>query len=101
MSGTAQGSAGELQRIYRLRTRQIPTNRPLIRRRLPTKIFGTAEARWQAVVEEVRTLHALGRPVVIGTRSIDQSESATRTNAQVVEKPFGKLSGKQIGNTCN
>ena len=74
MSGTAQGSAGELKRIYQLRTRQIPTNRPPIRRRLPTKIFGTAEARWQAVVEEVRTLHAAGRPVLIGTRSIDQSE---------------------------
>ena len=74
MSGTAQGSAGELKRIYRLRTRQIPTNRPPIRRRLPTRIFGTAEARWQAVVEEVRTLHAAGRPVLIGTRSIDQSE---------------------------
>ena len=74
MSGTAQGSAGELKRIYKLRTRQIPTNRPPIRKRLPTKIFGTAQSRWQAVVEEVRTLHAAGRPVLIGTRSIDQSE---------------------------
>ncbi len=74
MSGTAQGSAGELKRIYKLRTRQIPTNRPPIRKRLPTMIFGTAKARWEAVVEEVRTQNAAGRPVLIGTRSIDQSE---------------------------
>ncbi|MGC3967459.1 MAG: hypothetical protein QM775_08845 [Pirellulales bacterium] len=74
MSGTAAGSAGELKRIYNLRTRQIPTNRPPIRKRLPTQIFGTAEARWQAVVAEVHALHAVGRPVLVGTRSIEQSE---------------------------
>ena len=74
MSGTAQGSAGELNRIYKLRTRQIPTNRPPVRTCLPTRIFGTAEARWQGVVEEVWAMHAAGRPVLIGTRSIDQSE---------------------------
>jgi len=74
MSGTAQGSAGELKRIYKLRTSAIPTNRPPIRRRLPTRLFGTAEAKWQAVVEEVRAVHAQGRPVLVGTKSIDKSE---------------------------
>ena len=74
MSGTAQGSASELKRIYKLQTRQVPTNRPPIRKQLPTRIFGTAEARWQAVLEEIGRLHAAGRPVLIGTRSIDQSE---------------------------
>ena len=78
MSGTAQGSAGELRRIYKLRTRQIPTNRPPIRRRLPTVVFGTAAARRQAVVAEVRELHAAGRPVLIGTRSIEQSEQLSK-----------------------
>jgi preprotein translocase subunit SecA len=74
MSGTAQGSARELKRIYRLRTAAIPTNRPPIRKRLPTRIFGTAEEKWQAVVDEVATLHDAGRPVLVGTRSIDKSE---------------------------
>jgi preprotein translocase subunit SecA len=78
MSGTAAGSAGELRRIYNLRTRQIPTNRPPIRKRLPTRIFGTAEARWRAVVVEVQTLHAAGRPVLVGTRSIEQSERLSK-----------------------
>lgn len=74
MSGTAQGSARELKRIYRLRTAAIPTNRPPIRKRLPTRLFGTAEEKWQAVVDEVATLHDAGRPVLVGTRSIDKSE---------------------------
>ena len=73
MSGTATGSARELRRIYQLRTSAIPTNRPPIRRRLPTRIFGTADAKWTAVVEEVRDLHVAGRPVLVGTRSIEKS----------------------------
>jgi len=78
MSGTAHGSAGELKRIYKLRTRCIPTNRPPIRKQLPTRIYTTAEAKRRAVVEEVRTLRAEGRPVLIGTRSIDKSETLSR-----------------------
>jgi preprotein translocase subunit SecA len=74
MSGTAQGSAGELKRIYRLRTAPIPTNRPPIRKRLPTRVFATADEKWEAVVDEVQALHNQGRPVLVGTRSIDKSE---------------------------
>jgi preprotein translocase subunit SecA len=74
MSGTARGSARELKRIYKLRTVAVPTNRPPIRRRLPTRICGTSEAKWRAVVAEVAELHRAGRPVLVGTRSIDKSE---------------------------
>lgn len=74
MSGTARNSARELKRIYRLRVSAVPTNRPPIRERLPSKIFGTEVAKWDAVVTEVIELHAAGRPVLIGTRSIDKSE---------------------------
>jgi len=74
MTGTAMGSAGELRKIYRCRVLPIPTNRPAIRQCLPERIFGTADEKWQAVVDEVRALHAEGRPVLIGTRSIDKSE---------------------------
>lgn len=74
MSGTASSSARELRRIYKLQTAAIASNRPPIRRRLPTRIFGTAAAKWQAVVAEVRELHVIGRPVLIGTRSIDKSQ---------------------------
>jgi len=74
MTGTAMGSARELRKIYRCHVLPIPTNRPAIRQRLATQVFGTAEAKWQAVVEEVCRLHAEGRPLLIGTRSIDKSE---------------------------
>ena len=74
MTGTAMGSARELRRIYRCRVLPIPTNRPTMRRALPRQVFGTTEAKWAAVVEEICRLHAEGRPVLIGTRSIDKSE---------------------------
>jgi len=75
MSGTARGSERELRRIYKLRTTPIPTNRPPIRRRLPTRIYDSAAEKWKAVVDEAARLHAAGRPVLIGTRIIEQSEA--------------------------
>jgi len=78
MTGTAAASARELRKIYRCHVVLIPTNRPLIRLGLPELVFGTAEAKWAAVVEEVSQLHAQGRPLLIGTRSIDKSEHLSR-----------------------
>jgi len=74
MTGTAMPSARELRRIYRCHVLPIPTNRPAQRTRWPDRLFGNTQARWEAVVEEVSKLHAEGRPVLIGTRSIDKSE---------------------------
>ncbi|RMG00407.1 MAG: preprotein translocase subunit SecA [Planctomycetota bacterium] len=74
MTGTARDSAAELRKIYRCNVITIPTNRPVIRKELPPKIFGTSEEKWKAVVDEVCEMHAMGRPVLIGTRSIDKSE---------------------------
>ncbi|HVW37959.1 MAG TPA: preprotein translocase subunit SecA [Pirellulales bacterium] len=73
MTGTAASSARELAKIYEVSVVPIPTNRPAIRQRLPDHIFGTSEAKWYAIVEEVRELHARRRPILIGTRSIDKS----------------------------
>ncbi len=78
MTGTAIDSASELRRIYRCHVVPIPTNRPAIRQRLRTQVFGTEEAKWKAVVEEICQLHEKGRPVLIGTRSIDKSEILSR-----------------------
>jgi preprotein translocase subunit SecA len=57
---------------------RIPTNRPIKRDRLPVRVFGTSEQKWEAIVKEVTELHAGGRPVLIGTRSIDKSEILSR-----------------------
>ena len=74
MTGTASTSASELAKIYKVKVVPIPTNRPAIRKRWPDRVFGTAEEKWQAIVDEVCEVHATGRPVLIGTRSIDKSE---------------------------
>jgi preprotein translocase subunit SecA len=74
MTGTALPAAAELFRSYRLRVVPIPTHRRVQRREEPCRIFRTAEEKWTAVVDEVACLHAQGRPVLIGTRSIEQSE---------------------------
>ena len=74
MTGTALSSAGELKKIYKLNVVPIPTNRPAIRQRLADRVFGTSDTKWHAIVEDVCEVHATGRPVLIGTRSIDKSE---------------------------
>ena len=73
MTGTARSSARELRTIYRLRVILIPTNRPTRRTWLANLIFGSGAEKWAAIVDEVREVHATGRPVLIGTRSIDRS----------------------------
>ena len=74
MTGTASRSRRELRRIYGLRVCVIPTHRPERRVRWPDRVFLDAAAKWQAVVQEVAELHRQGRPVLVGTRSIDKSE---------------------------
>ena len=74
MTGTAATSRRELKKIYQVHVDQIPTNKPPIRRQLPTMVFGTSEQRWEAVADDAVEQHTLGRPVLIGTRSIDKSE---------------------------
>ena len=82
MTGTAIDSAAELRRIYRCHVLPIPTNRPAVRQRLRTQVFGTELSKWDAVVEEICQLHEKGRPVLIGTRSIDKSEVLSRMLAE-------------------
>jgi preprotein translocase subunit SecA len=74
MTGTARTSAREFRKIYKMHVIRIPTNRRIRRQRLESRIFGTSDAKWNAIVDEVRELYEEGRPVLIGTRSIDKSE---------------------------
>jgi len=82
MTGTAMGSARELRKIYKCHVLAVPTNRPCIRERLPDRVFGNADEKWAAVVEEVCRLNEEGRPVLIGTRSIDKSEQLSKLLAE-------------------
>jgi len=73
MTGTAATSAGELRRIYKTPVIQVPTNRPPQRKRLPDVVCADMMDKFKRIVDEVKQVHALGRPVLIGTRSIDKS----------------------------
>ena len=85
MTGTARSAAAELWSIYGLKVARIPTNRPGQRRMYPDRMFQSADAKWQAIVERIREVHAAGRPVLVGTRSVANSEilSAALTDAGI------------------
>jgi preprotein translocase subunit SecA len=74
MTGTAREVAPELRSAYRLDTQAVPTRRPLRRRSLGTRVFPSQGAKWRAVVERVREIHRRGRPVLVGTWSVEASE---------------------------
>jgi preprotein translocase subunit SecA len=74
MSGTLRQSSRELSGVYRLPVVSAPTHRPCRRLTLPDLILATAEQKWAAIVKEVKSVHASGRPVLVGTRSIENSE---------------------------
>lgn len=73
MTGTASTSAPELAKIYKTPVVLVPTNRPPQRKRLPDRVYGTMQQKFEAIVEEVKEYNSIGRPVLIGTRSIDKS----------------------------
>ena len=74
MTGTAATSARELHRIYKTPVLRVPTNKPPQRKQLPDRVFGTMMLKFEAIVQEIKEVHAEGRPILIGTRSIDKSE---------------------------
>jgi preprotein translocase subunit SecA len=74
MTGTAKTEEEEFQQIYGLSVVVIPTHKPMIRQDLPDRLFTTEKAKFNAIVEEISRLHELGRPVLIGTTSIEKSE---------------------------
>jgi preprotein translocase subunit SecA len=75
MTGTAQEAASELSASYGLATEVIPLHRPSRRRLLPDRVFATNAAKLAAVAEEISARHRIGQPVLVGTRTIENSEA--------------------------
>jgi preprotein translocase subunit SecA len=73
MTGTAMSAVREFRKVYHKVVIPVPTNRPAQRKRLPDVVFGTGDEKWHAIVQEIRDMHQEGRPVLVGTRSIDKS----------------------------
>ncbi|MFN2490102.1 MAG: preprotein translocase subunit SecA [Actinomycetota bacterium] len=74
MTGTAQTEAAEFGHIYKLDVAQVPTHMPMIRADEQDLIYKTADAKWQAVADDVAERYEKGQPVLIGTVSIEKSE---------------------------
>ena len=78
MTGTAETEAGELWDIYKLDVVVIPTNRPIARIDMEDRVYKTKREKYTAVIEEIDKLVAAGRPVLVGTTSVEISELLSR-----------------------
>lgn len=78
MTGTAMTEAQELREIYQLDVLQIPANRPCIRIDENDEIYMTEREKYQAIVKDIKNVHEKGRPILIGTESVEISEKLSR-----------------------
>lgn len=78
MTGTAETEAGEFWNIYKLDVVVIPTNRPIARIDMNDRVYRTKREKYNAVIEEIVQLHNVGRPVLVGTTSVEISELLSR-----------------------
>jgi preprotein translocase subunit SecA len=78
MTGTAETEASEFYEIYKLDVQVIPTNVPVVREDMHDQIYRTRREKYNAVVNEIAALHAKGQPLLIGTVSVDVSETLSR-----------------------
>lgn len=78
MTGTAAEAGPEFWQMYHLPVAVIPTNKPRIRKEHPDRVFATEPARTDAIIEEILRIHAQDRPILIGTRNVQTSETLSR-----------------------
>ncbi|GAB4385766.1 MAG: hypothetical protein Kow0022_12890 [Phycisphaerales bacterium] len=78
MTGTADTEAQEFHDIYRLDVVSIPTNKPVIRRDYDDLLFLRQKDKWEAIVDEIKHFHDVGRPILVGTTSVEKSEMLGR-----------------------
>ncbi|MCO5050746.1 MAG: preprotein translocase subunit SecA [Verrucomicrobiae bacterium] len=74
MTGTAETEAGEFLDIYKLGVMVIPTNKPCLRKDANDSVYKTKREKYTAVLKEIKTIHAQGRPILVGTISVEVSE---------------------------
>ncbi len=78
MTGTADTEAQEFHDIYKLDVVTIPTNLPVVRRDFDDVVYLTGKDKWEAIVDEIKACHDVGRPVLVGTTSVEKSETLSR-----------------------
>ncbi len=93
MTGTAKTEETEFEKVYNLQVTIIPTNRPLRRANLADVVYKTEQAKWEAVAAECAQMHEIGRPVLVGTTSVEKSELLS-TLLQQREIPHNLLNAR-------
>ena len=78
MTGTAQTESEEFMKIYQLEVVTIPTNRPIARRDHDDRVYRTEQEKWEAIIDEIKAFSDAGRPVLVGTTSVEKSEGLSR-----------------------
>ena len=78
MTGTAQEVRKELFSVYRIPVIRIPPNKPIQSKQLPTSYYASAQKKWESIVQRISDIHQQGRPVLVGTRSVEASEHLER-----------------------
>lgn len=94
MTGTAETEAGEFWEIYKLDVVVIPTNKPIVRDDREDLVFKTAREKFNAVIDEIEELRKQGRPVLVGTTTVDVSEKLSRM-LRLKNIPHNVLNAKQ------
>lgn len=93
MTGTAKTEEAEFERIYNLQVTVIPTNRSLQRRDMSDVVYKSEEGKWKSIAQECAEMHQAGRPVLVGTTSVEKSEVLSRLLNQL-EIPHNLLNAK-------
>jgi preprotein translocase subunit SecA len=93
MTGTAKTEETELEKVYNLQVTIVPTNRNSQRYDFPDLVYKTEDAKWKAVAEECAEMHQLGRPVLVGTTSVENSERLSKL-LQEVNIPHNLLNAR-------
>lgn len=78
MTGTALTSAEEFDKVYKLEVVKIPTNKPMTREDLPDVVYKNETGKFNAIVEKIKELRKVGRPVLVGTVAIEKSEALSK-----------------------
>lgn len=94
MTGTAMTEAGEFDSIYHLDVIEIPTNRPSQRKDENDVIYRTAEEKYDAIIEEIKSAHERKQPILVGTTSIEKSEILADLLSKRTKIPFNVLNAR-------
>jgi preprotein translocase subunit SecA len=93
MTGTAKTEEAEFEKIYKLEVTIVPTNRKSQRQNMADVVYKTEDAKWRSIAQECAEMHESGRPVLVGTTSVEKSELLSSLLAQL-EVPHNLLNAK-------